>query len=113
MPIGEVKAAVAKMNLDLLLEHDQVGKTCLQVSGRRIGSLRKTFYLTFLIPCPCPQLVAQRRHGAAFRNFIEPPIDFPPTYKFDPGTDTFDTRRVQFRILRLWIHGPVINFRGL
>jgi hypothetical protein len=37
------------------------------------------------------QLKQQQRIGAAFENFHEPAITFPPTYKYDIGTDNFDT----------------------
>ena len=37
------------------------------------------------------QLFAQRRLRLAYDRFSEPLITFPPTYKFDPGTDHFDT----------------------
>lgn len=30
--------------------------------------------------------------GDAFVGFCEESIDFPPTYKFDNGTDTYDSR---------------------
>ena len=37
------------------------------------------------------QLKQQQRIGAAFDNFHEPTITFLPTYKYDIGTDNFDT----------------------
>ncbi|EDQ92426.1 uncharacterized protein MONBRDRAFT_22078 [Monosiga brevicollis MX1] len=41
------------------------------------------------------QLKAQQTAGLAFVRFKEPPIEFMPTYKFDPGTDTWDTSEKQ------------------
>ncbi len=37
------------------------------------------------------QLKLQQQAGAAFVDYEEGPIDFPPTYKYDPGTNTYDT----------------------
>ncbi|KAJ1723959.1 Inositol-1,4,5-trisphosphate 5-phosphatase 1 [Coemansia erecta] len=37
------------------------------------------------------QLSMQMASGAAFAGYAEMPIAFAPTYKFDPGTDTYDT----------------------
>ncbi|KAJ2781839.1 Inositol-1,4,5-trisphosphate 5-phosphatase 1 [Coemansia interrupta] len=37
------------------------------------------------------QLSMQMAAGTAFSNYTEMPITFAPTYKFDPGTDTYDT----------------------
>ncbi|KCV68896.1 hypothetical protein H696_04315 [Fonticula alba] len=37
------------------------------------------------------QLLQEQARGRTFNGFIEPPVHFGPTYKFDPGTDTFDT----------------------
>ncbi len=37
------------------------------------------------------QLIATRKSGNAFKGFREPDITFLPSYKYDPGTDTFDT----------------------
>ncbi|KAI0169510.1 DNase I-like protein [Hypoxylon sp. FL1284] len=39
------------------------------------------------------QLLVARRRNPAFklRAFEESPIEFPPTYKYDPGTDNYDT----------------------
>jgi hypothetical protein len=31
------------------------------------------------------------QNGIVFRGFSEGPLNFPPTYKFDTGTDIYDT----------------------
>lgn len=38
------------------------------------------------------QLGHQRRAGRVFQGFQEAEIDFKPTYKYDPGTDNWDSR---------------------
>ncbi len=38
------------------------------------------------------QLITQRQNGTVFNDFTESPIEFPPTYKYDPGTNIYDTR---------------------
>lgn len=38
------------------------------------------------------QLVLSRAAGTAFADFQEEPINFNPTYKYDNGTDIYDTR---------------------
>lgn len=40
----------------------------------------------------CDQLNIERNAGRCFQNFEEGPITFPPTYKYQPGTDVYDTR---------------------
>ncbi|XP_014679357.1 PREDICTED: inositol polyphosphate 5-phosphatase OCRL-1-like [Priapulus caudatus] len=37
------------------------------------------------------QLYTQKKKGRAFKTYEEGPITFRPTYKFDPGSDTYDT----------------------
>eukprot|EP00042_Codosiga_hollandica_P034639 m.244454 g.244454 ORF g.244454 m.244454 type:complete len:706 (+) comp54462_c0_seq1:144-2261(+) len=37
------------------------------------------------------QLSKERAHKRVFNSFEEPPITFPPTFKFDVGSDTYDT----------------------
>ncbi|BGO96216.1 hypothetical protein JCM10020v2_007953 [Rhodotorula toruloides] len=41
------------------------------------------------------QLEAQKKHGLAFDDFEESAISFAPTFKFDVGTDTYDTSEKQ------------------
>ncbi|KAL0841173.1 hypothetical protein ABMA28_014916 [Loxostege sticticalis] len=41
------------------------------------------------------QLTVVLEDGAAFRDFREAPITFPPTYKYDPGSQQFDTSSKQ------------------
>lgn len=38
------------------------------------------------------QLNIERKAGRCFHEFEEAPIKFPPTYKYQPGTDVYDTR---------------------
>ncbi|XP_064612340.1 inositol polyphosphate 5-phosphatase K-like isoform X2 [Liolophura sinensis] len=42
---------------------------------------------------PYDQLNKSREDGVIFLDFDEGPLDFPPTYKFDLGTDTYDTSK--------------------
>lgn len=61
LPRSIVKANIRSGNLDLLLEHDQLRKEMASNQSFRL------------------------------RSFKEADITFPPTYKFDPGTDDHDT----------------------
>lgn len=38
------------------------------------------------------QLYKQKKQNAVFRGFTEGPLKFQPTYKYNPGTDDFDSR---------------------
>lgn len=38
------------------------------------------------------QLYKQRKAHAVFRGYSEGPLTFQPTYKYNPGTDDFDSR---------------------
>jgi inositol polyphosphate 5-phosphatase INPP5B/F len=37
------------------------------------------------------QLFIEKTHNRIFKDYIEPPISFPPTYKYDVGTDDWDS----------------------
>ena len=37
------------------------------------------------------QLLVQKQRGAAFTQFTESNIEFKPTYKYDPSTNSWDT----------------------
>ena len=41
---------------------------------------------------PHDQLYRQLTTNAVYKTYKEGAINFPPTYKYDPGTDNFDTR---------------------
>lgn len=41
------------------------------------------------------QLGQQRKVGRVFQGFQEAEINFKPTYKYDPGTDNWDSRYFQ------------------
>lgn len=51
--------------------------------------IRKKNYATLL---RFDQLLGEIKVGSSFVKFEEQNIDFPPTYKFDIGTDEYDTR---------------------
>jgi len=40
------------------------------------------------------QLKQQHRAGNVFKGYKEGSINFPPTYKYDPGTNDWDSRYV-------------------
>ena len=40
---------------------------------------------------PNDQLLQQQKKGESFTQFKEPMIDFKPTYKYDPSTNSWDT----------------------
>ena len=44
----------------------------------------------------CDQLNRQRNQKNVFDGYREGPITFKPTYKYDPGTDDWDSRSVKF-----------------
>jgi phosphatidylinositol-bisphosphatase len=41
------------------------------------------------------QLSALMHHGSVFNGFAEAPIKFPPTYKYDPGTSSWDAVKLR------------------
>jgi inositol polyphosphate 5-phosphatase INPP5B/F len=41
---------------------------------------------------PLDQLNIERREGRVFQGFEEGPLNFVPTYKYQPGTDSFENR---------------------
>eukprot|EP00002_Diphylleia_rotans_P000038 TRINITY_DN10019_c0_g1_i1.p1 TRINITY_DN10019_c0_g1~~TRINITY_DN10019_c0_g1_i1.p1 ORF type:complete len:592 (+),score=101.75 TRINITY_DN10019_c0_g1_i1:86-1861(+) len=59
------------------------------------------------------QLCIQRRAGNAFADYEEAPLSFPPTYKYDPGTDNYDTsekKRIPAYCDRiLWKSGSLVE----
>lgn len=48
------------------------------------------------------QLNRERRAGRVFQDFDEGAIDFPPSYKFIPGTDRFDDRKEKKMRMPAW-----------
>ena len=41
---------------------------------------------------PYSQLMREKEAKKTFRSFSESPLKFDPTYKYDVGTDEYDTR---------------------
>lgn len=48
------------------------------------------------------QLINEMRLGHVARGFTEPPINFPPTYKFQPGTSKYETRQEKKKRIPSW-----------
>lgn len=69
LPMEDSKALLEKKAYKALLEHDQLKKA--------------------QNPTLAQNLIQSLAH--AFEDFQEGEIDFPPTYKYDKGTDTFDS----------------------
>lgn len=44
---------------------------------------------------PADQLAEERAAGNVFVDFSEAPINFPPTYKYKPGTDSLENKKMQ------------------
>lgn len=49
------------------------------------------------------QLGQQRRLGRVLQGFQEAEITFKPTYKYDPGTDNWDSRSFSFQFFSLYL----------
>lgn len=58
-----------------------------------LKGLRCTFLAHFVLVF---QLNMAKTSESVMDEFVEGPLNFPPTYKFDVGTHTYDTRCVYF-----------------
>ena len=78
-------------NYEKLLEYDQVYSTrLLKNSIARIFFLLFEIYLFFNL-----KLISSMKKRECFLEFNEKKIDFPPTFKFDVNTHTYDTSAKQ------------------
>lgn len=82
-----VKSAIDNNKLSILWEKDQVKSIC--------GHQRAVLYSVFIcFFSSLLQLNLAKDSETVLEGFQEGPLKFPPTYKFDIGTDTYDTRSV-------------------
>ena len=67
------------------------GALSLQVihTGRNKTLLDSVIFMAFFYP----QLLQGQKDGKCFEKFQEGELTFPPTYKYNPGTDQWDTER--------------------
>ena len=48
------------------------------------------------------QLIREKAAGNTFHNFVEAPVNFAPTYKYQPGTDKYERREDKKKRLPAW-----------
>ena len=67
------------------------GALSLQVihTGRNKTLSDSVIFMAFFYP----QLLQGQKDGKCFEKFQEGELTFPPTYKYNPGTDQWDTER--------------------
>lgn len=58
-------------------------------TGRNKTLLDSVIFMAFFYP----QLLQGQKDGKCFEKFQEGELTFPPTYKYNPGTDQWDTER--------------------
>ena len=91
LDVSNVKELISKKDFETLHSFDQV-----------FGMVLISFSVFVLSVCVCeswflqaafvPQLKRQIDEEAVFVGFVEGEIDFQPTYKYDTGSDKWDTR---------------------
>lgn len=93
LDVKDVKELISKEDFEALHNYDQV--TTQMVSS--FSSLKVLLFIfgntARCLPFACdPQLKRQIDEEAVFVGFVEGEINFQPTYKYDTGSDTWDTR---------------------
>ena len=63
--------------------------------GLQLPVPRAQAYMDVELLLPYDQLRQEMRKGNCFEGYTEGPIKFRPTYKYDPGTDNFDSSEKQ------------------
>lgn len=81
-----MKELIDKKDFETLHSYDQVPA----VSGGFCQCW--TWWAATFTAVFCPQLKKQIDEEAVFVGFVEGDIEFQPTYKYDTGTDLWDTR---------------------
>lgn len=77
-----------------VLDHKQIfwlGDLNYRIDLERDEILKKVEDQDFATLLTYDQLTIEKAHGRVFEGFTEPPIYFSPTYKYDPGTNNFDS----------------------
>lgn len=88
-----VKELISKKDFEALHNYDQV--TTQMVSSFSSFKVLLFFFRNkarYLLFACDPQLKRQIDEEAVFVGFVEGEINFQPTYKYDTGSDTWDTR---------------------
>lgn len=92
LDVDRVKELISKNDFDTLHNYDQVVSTMV-LYFCYLYSLYCCVFEWWYLPAACgPQLKRQIDKEAVFDGFVEGEIDFQPTYKYDTGSDNWDTR---------------------
>ena len=87
-----VKKLSDNFQLQKLLEFDQVTVSFNSSTRPITHQLTHSTTCSPTLPSICLQLTIQKRENKVFEDYTEGKIDFKPTYKYDTGTDRWDTR---------------------
>lgn len=92
LDVDRVKELISKKDFETLHSFDQVVATMV-LYFCYLYSLYCCVFEWWYLPAACgPQLKRQIDKEAVFDGFVEGEIDFQPTYKYDTGSDNWDTR---------------------
>ena len=81
LPNEDVRRKIQAGDFPTLLRHDQVSR----------NEKGKAITLSYFFPVPFFKLNQAREQGKVFQFFTEGPLAFAPTYKYDLGTNNYDT----------------------
>lgn len=84
-----MKDLILKSDFETLYNHDQVS---LNMSSDLLPGIGSSMWFCVLCNTVLFQLKRQMDEEAVFVGFLEGDIAFQPTYKYDTGSDQWDTR---------------------
>lgn len=93
LDVKDVKELISKKDFETLHNYDQVISQMVSSFSPLKSSCVIVVRESKCLPAACvSQLKRQIDEEAVFVGFVEGEIDFQPTYKYDTGSDTWDTR---------------------
>lgn len=93
LDVDNVKELISKNEFETLHNYDQVIlTTVILTTAPSLYYSSSVFEKWYLPAAHGPQLKRQIDEEAVFVGFVEGEINFQPTYKYDTGSDKWDTR---------------------